>query len=358
MKRVILFFTIGMVAASCTKHTSSVATPADSNYQQVNLVSDTAGFGAEAIDFNLANPWGMAFGPTGSIWIAANHAGLGLVYNSSGGQFAAPVALPANGIHNGASATGVVYNNTLSFVIPSTGQLASYIFATEDGIITARGTTDTANGNDSTITVAGRASLGAVYKGLAIANDGSGDFIYAADFHNNRIDVFDHNFNYIPGKPFIDISLPAGYAPYNIQNIGGDLYVCYALENPVTLEPKEGVGMGYVDVYSPLGTLKKRFAAQGTLNAPWGIAQAPASFGQVTNAILIGNFGDGHINVYDAAGNYQGQLKNGSTLIMINGLRSIGFPTNNAGGFEDNILYFTAGPSNERKGLFGYLKLK
>ena len=356
MKRVILFFTIGMVAVSCTKH-SSVSTPANSNYQQVNLVSDTAGYNAEIIDFNLADPWGMAFGPTGSIWLAANRAGVAVIYTSSGGQFASPVNIPANGIHNDASPTGVVYNNTLSFVIPATGQVASYIFATENGTITARGTTDTANGNDSTVIVASRNALGAFYKGLTIANDGTGDCIYAADFHNGKIDVYDHNFNYTP-KSFIDISLPTGYMPYNVQNVGGDLYVCYALQNPLTLEPEIGTGMGYVDVYSPAGTFKKHFASQGTLNAPWGIAQAPASFGQVANAILIGNFGDGHINVYDATGNYQGQLKNGTSLITVDGLWSIGFPTNNAGGFDASTLYFTAGSLNQRHGLFGYLKLK
>ncbi len=237
--------------------------------------------------------------------------------------------------------------------MPSTGQPAKFIYVTEDGIVAAWNTGDT------TITVADRSSANAVYKGLAIANDGTGDFIYVSDLHNAKVDVFDKSFNYVTNKPFNDPNIQSGFAPFNIHNIGNLLYVTYAKQKgPDNRDDQSGAGFGYVDVYKPDGTFVKRFASQGTLNSPWGIVQAPSGFGQVANAILIGNFGDGRINVFDANGNYQAQLESNGTPISIDGLWAITFPTSTAGGLDLNTLYFTAGPLSETYGIFGYLRKK
>ena len=247
-----------------------------------------------------------------------------------------------------ASPSGIVFNTTTDFGIVDNGP-SSMIFATEDGFITAW---SMSTGN-ATMIVVDRSSANAVYKGIAMAVDNNANYIYATDFHNARIDVFDKNFALVT-KNFSDPNIPSGFAPFNIQNINGMLYVTYAMQKgPDNMDDQSGAGNGYVDVFMPSGTLVKRFASQGTLNSPWGIAAAPTSFGQGTGAILIGNFGDGHINVFDASGNYRGQLMNGANVITISGLWDITF--NNILG-DPSQLYFTSGPDNESHGLVGYLK--
>ena len=338
---------LGIAIVSCTKNKSA----APASYQQTNLVADTAGYSAARIDVDLNNPWGIAIGPTGAFWISDNHSGKTSIYDGNGSQLLPAVNIPLDTAANGASPSGVVYNSTTNFVIPSGGQPAKFIYVTEDGIISAWNT------GSSTITVADRSAQNAVYKGVAIANDGTANFIYVTDIHNAKVDVFDQSFNYVTNKPFTDPNIPAGFAPFNIQNIGGQLFVTYAKQKgPDNDDDQSGAGFGYVDIYKPDGSLVKRFASQGTLNSPWAIAQAPAGFGQGANAILIGNFGDGRINVFDANGNYQGQLQNNGTPVSINGLWALTFPTSTTGGLDLNTLYFTAGPVSETYGVFGYLK--
>ncbi len=342
-----------IVAALCitTVACKKSSTSSMPSYAQTNLVADTGGYNAARVDTNLDNPWGIAIGPTGVFWIANNHSGSTSVYNGTGGQVLANVGIPLQGVANGASPSGVVYNSTTNFIIPANGQASKFIYVTEDGIVSAWNT------GDSTIAVADRSAANAVYKGIAIANDGTANFIYVADIHNAKVDVFDQSFNYVTNKPFVDPSMPAGFAPFNIQNIGGQLYITYAKQkSPDNMDDQAGAGNGYVDIYTPAGVFVKRFASQGTLNSPWGIAQAPSGFGLVSNAILIGNFGDGRINIFDANGNYQGQLMNGSTPISIDGLWAITFPQSTAGSLDVNTLYFTAGPQSETYGIFGYLK--
>lgn len=347
-KLIVILVVISIATFGCKKDKNSTAV---SSYVQTNLVADTAGYGAARIDTNLDNPWGIAIGPTGILWISNNHSGSTAVYSGSGAQALPEVNIPLNGDENGASPSGVIYNNTSGFMIPSNGMPAKFIYVTENGVITAW------NSGDSTILVADRSAANAVYKGIAMANDGTGNFLYVADIHNARVDVFDQSFNLVSGKSFTDPGIPAGFAPFNIVNIGGQLYVTYAKQKgPDNTDDQSGPGNGYVDIYNPNGTLVKRFASQGKLNSPWGVAQAPASFGQGNNAILVGNFGDGHINVFDANGNYQGQLMNGNTPISIDGLWAIVFPQNTAGSLDLNTLYFTAGPQEETYGIFGYIK--
>jgi len=347
------FFMMGifLLGSSCTK-TDNTPTPAPTpaSYSQVNLVSDTAGFGANRIDTSLRNAWGIAIGATGTFWIAANHSGSTVVYDNNGLQKLSPVKIPLKSNPTGASPTGVVFNTTAAdFVIPGNGK-SSFIYSTEDGILSAWNSST----GGATMTVADRSAANAVYKGLALATDAGANFLYATDFHNGKVDVYDNNFTLVTTKPFNDPNIPAGFAPFNIQNIGGQLYVTYAKQKPDKMDDTAGVGNGFVDIYTPAGTLVKRFATQGTLNSPWGIVQAPSGFGQVANAILVGNFGDGFINVFDASGVYQGQLKQGSNAIVIKGLWALTF--DNVAPADPNLLYFTAGPNEESHGVFGYLK--
>ncbi len=340
--------TLVLGGIGCKKKDNNTTTPP--SYQQVNLVSDTAGYGAARTDALLGNAWGIAIGPTGAFWISANHSGSSVIYGNDGAQLRGPITTPFGGAHAGASPTGVVYNSTTDFLIPGLGA-STFIYATENGVLTAWNSST----GDSSMLVASRSAVSAVYKGLTIANDGASNFIYAADFHNAKIDVYDRNFAYVTTKPFTDPNIPAGYAPFNIKNIGGQLYVTYAKQlGPDNKDDQAGAGNGYVDIYTPAGVLVKRFASQGMLNSPWGITQAPTAFGQPANAVLIGNFGDGHINVYDVNGNYQTQLMTNGTVISIPGLWDITF--NTVSPADPNRLYFTAGPASEAHGLFGYLK--
>lgn len=195
-----------------------------------------------------------------------------------------------------------------------------------------------------------------MHKGLALGADGSGNLLYAADFHNNRIDVFDSAFKPVtlPAGAFHDPDLPAGFAPFGIQAINGNIYVAYARQDPEKKDEVAGAGQGYVDVFDPNGQLIRRFASNGQLNAPWGMALAPAGFGEFGNRLLIGNFGDGTINAYDlASGDFAGTLKDaGQKPIQISGLWGIAFGSGFAGQ-PVNTLFFAAGPGDEQHGLYG-----
>jgi uncharacterized protein (TIGR03118 family) len=329
------------------------------DFAQTNLVADDASFGAGRIDANLSNAWGMAISPSGTLYISANHTGLAVVYNGGGSQLRMPIGIPLHGVANGASPDGAIYNNTPNFIIPGTGRPAKVIFVTEDGIVAAW------NSGDTTVTVADRSGANAVYKGADIARDGIANFIYVADFHNAKVDVFDQSFNYV-SKSFNDPGIPPGFAPFNIKNIDGMLYITYAKQKlPDNHDDTSGLGNGYVDIFRPNGTFVKRFASQGTLNSPWGIAQAPEDFGAGRNAILISNFGDGRINVFDPNGTYDGQLQNKKVPVSIDGLWGIAFVDGDKEWFDhdrdrsgNSKLYFTAGPQKETFGLFGYLQRK
>lgn len=328
------------------------------NFRQVNLVANTSGYGAATIDPVLINGWGIAFSPGGTPWVASQGGHVSTIYNSEGViQSISPVAIPSPGGPTGGNPTGVVFNGSNTDFILSNGQAARFIFAGLDGVI---------SGWNAALATAKTALLakfvpGAVYTGLALANDGGQAFLYAANFAARRIDVFDRTFNSVMDKPFNDPFLPAGYSPFNITLIGENLYVMYAKVGPDGRDEK-GVGNGIVDVYSTAGKLLKRFASRGKLNSPWGAARVPAGFfdnnsdGPDENAILIGNFGDGRINAYGADGTFLGQLRwKDDDPIEIEGLWEIRFPPTTATTIDPNRLYFAAGPDEEEDGLFGYL---
>ncbi|HEY4787025.1 MAG TPA: TIGR03118 family protein, partial [Bacteroidales bacterium] len=324
---------------------------ASASYQKTVLVSDTMGFNAMRIDSTLVNAWGIAINPNGIVWISSNGKGLSEVYDKNGVPKRAPVNIPSQGMLNGGVPSGAVFNKTTDFVIPATMQASKFIFADEDGKLYAW------SSGDTTHTVVDRSAWGAVYKGLEIASDGGANFIYATDFHNGKIDVFDMNFHMVTTKPFMDSKIPMGFAPFNIRLIDSVLFVTYAKQQaPDNHDDQKGPGNGFVNVFKTDGTLIRRFATRGKLNSPWGIEKAPEAFGQGKKVILIGNFGDGHINVYDELeGEYLRTLKHNGMPVWIDGLWAITFPDNNIPGDNPNKLYFTAGPDDESHSLFGYL---
>jgi uncharacterized protein (TIGR03118 family) len=313
---------------------------------QVNLVADTAGYGASRIDTNLVNAWGIAISTGGGIWISSNHKGRSTIYDKTGHTLRPPVTIPSLAPGQVGAPTGVVFNNTADF------GGSKFIFASEDGIILAW-----SSGN-SAVKVADRSSCKAVYKGIAMAKDGSSNFLYLTNFKVGKIDVFDKNFNYVTTKPFLDPGIPADFAPFNIQNIEGNLYVTYAKHKaPDNRDDQKGPGNGYIDIYNPNGTLIKRFASQGALNSPWGMAVAPEGLADDKEVILIGNFGDGRINVFNRQGHFIGPLQDHGKAITIDGLWAIDFLKGTEEMKDRNDqLFFTAGPAEESHGLFGYLQ--
>jgi uncharacterized protein (TIGR03118 family) len=280
------------------------------------------------------------------------------LYNGAGQPFPVmnPLVVtipPPAGGSPPAAPTGVVFNpNSTDFLI--NGIHASFIFATEDGTISGW------NGGTNAVREVDNAGSGAVYNGLALGNNGSGNFLYAANFQAGRIDVFDSGFatTTLSGS-FTDPNLPNGYAPFNVQNIGGALYVTYALQNGSGQDVVTGPGNGYVDVFDFNGSFVKRLISNGSLNAPWGLALAPADFGVFSGDLLVGNFGDGRINAFDPmTGILLGTLSdNLGDAIVIEGLRGLIFGNGGNGGVT-NALYFTANIPDQdgnARGLFGSL---
>lgn len=331
-----------------------------SAYQVTYLVADVAGFGAARIDNNLVNGWGIAITPTGRIWISSNGPGRSVVYDGSGGQVIPPVTIPARDGPTGGTPSGVVVNATSDFLLEN-GSPARFLFASEDGIISGW------NGGSAAERVAKSASAKAVYKGLAIAQVGGQNFIYATNFSQSRIDVFDRRFKHQNGTPFqgarfVDTgspAIPSDFGPFGIANIGGKLYVSYAKHAPPDNRDDEaGPGNGYISVFNPDGTFVGRFASNGTLNSPWGVTVAGPNFGEFSNAIIVNNFGDGHVNGFSRTGQFLGQLLGADhNPLTVDGIWSIVSPSGVSAALDQNILYFAAGPDDESHGTFGTISL-
>jgi uncharacterized protein (TIGR03118 family) len=325
--------------------TSAVADPG--NYVVHNLVSDQAGV-ADHQDVNLKNAWGIVFGPTTPVWVSDNTSGVSTVYDGDGNQLLV-VTIP------GGANTGITFNpSATDFQIPcgAPPSPATFLWATENGNIAAwRGAC-----GPSGVTIASTAVPNGVYKGIAIAGDGDQHFrLFAADLFNGKIQVFDSSFmpTTVPGG-FVDPNLPPGYAPFNILNLQGNLYVAYAFHVAGDHDETAGPGLGIVDVFDADGFLIKRVATGGKLNAPWGMAIAPADFGKFSGMLLVGNFGDGTINAFDTKNNtFAGQLRSGNgQALVIDGLWGIAFG-NDFRAQPANTLFFAAGPNDESDGLYG-----
>jgi uncharacterized protein (TIGR03118 family) len=314
-----------------------------------NLVSD--GFvPADHTDPNLVNGWGITRGPTTPWWVSDEGTDVSTLYQGNGTPVSLVVKVPGG-------PTGTVFNGTTSFVLRGIGP-ARFLFATLAGTIRAW---NPSVAPTEAVIAANRSNEHAIYTGLAIGSTSDGDRLYAADFHNARVDVFNSSFKLVlrPGA-FRDPNLPEGYAPFGIQNIGGSIYVAYAKQDADREEEVAGDGLGLVDVYDANGTfLRRAITTGGALNAPWGLALAPAGFGEFGGDLLVGNFGNGWINAYRVTpqGQYQFhaalRMTNGQPIV-IDGLWGIGFGNDSAAG-PSTSLFFAAGPDDEQHGLFGVI---
>lgn len=360
VRRSLSFLLVAVLAAAagCGGDTQSVA-----GFNQTNLVSNVAGKALNT-DPNLVDTRGIA-SPSMGAWMVANAGtGTATAYDGNGdlvpaGTGTVVTIAPASASPAGSRGvpSGVVANPTSGFVIsgPAGTAPSQFIFSTFDGTIA--GWSAAADATNA-ITVVDNSALEALYTGLAMgSNPTGGTFLYAASFRADAIDVFDETFApVVPSGNFTDSRLPTNYAPYGIENIAGNLYVAYARKNAQTAAAIPGQGAGYVSVFDTQGNFVRRFTSQGQLNAPWGIAQAPASFGRFGGALIVSNTGDGHINAFDpVSGHFLGQLQRPTGgSITIRGLWGINFGNGGTAGSVET-LYFTAGPSGGVEGLFGSL---
>jgi uncharacterized protein (TIGR03118 family) len=328
------------------------------SYVATNLVSDlgtsTGPYSTSKVDAHLVNGWGVAFNPAGFVWVANNGTSTSTLYDGNGMPQSLVVSIPASSAGS-AAPTGIVFNATTGFQVTQGGVSGAsiFIFAGEAG--TLSGWSPSVNPNTA-VTVFDGASASKIYKGLAIANRNGAALLYAADFHNAVVDMFDSTFAQVGSAgAFTDASLPSGYAPFGIQAIGDLVYVSYAKQDAQAEDDVQGPGLGAVDVFDTAGTLVKRLIpAGGKLNAPWGMAMAPANFGPFSNDLLVANFGDGKINAFDpTTGAFVGTLSGpGGSAIAIDGLWGIAFG-NGINAQPTNTLFYAAGPGAEAHGVYG-----
>ena len=338
-------------------------------FTQTNLISDGSPQAGPArlTDPNLINPWGVAYSATGPFWISENNSGVSSIDSVTASgvtlNVIPPVTIAPPTTDSGSAApTGQVFNSLAStgaFMLQD-GSPASFLFATEDGTISgwnpAAGTQSIIAVNESANPADGNEAqgVGAVYKGLALADTGNSPMLYAANFRHGTVDVYDQNFNAV--NSFTDTNLPAGYAPFNVQVLDGKLFVTFALQDDAKHDDVAGPGNGFVDEFDLQGHLLARVASGGPLDSPWGLAIAPSSFGTFGGDLLVGNFGDGTIEAYNLKNDqFVGNLTDASgNPIVIPDLWEL-IPGNNGSAGNSNTIYFTAGVQDEMHGLFGSL---
>ncbi len=339
------------------------------DFEQVNLVANSANYSPALTDPTLQNAWGLAWAPSGIAWVNSMSGHVSELYTADGAIVRAPINIPSPGDTIGGLPTGIVFSGGAGFTL-SNGQGSSFLFVGIDGIVSGW---NGAAGNNALVIA--NNSANSSYTGLALATWSGSHFLYAANFGAGRIDVWDTTFAPVT-MPFKDPYLPSGYSPFNIQSVGSWLYVLYAKVGADGRD-QAGDGLGFVDIFNTNGAFVKRFASRGALNAPWGVTETPANFlDQVDmdstshigpgsgnghfnqnqeSVILVGNFGNGRINVFSLNGIFLGQLQAHKKTIVINGLWALGFAPTTATTVDPSRLYFTAGPNMEADGLFGYL---
>jgi uncharacterized protein (TIGR03118 family) len=328
----ILLMVLGISSGASAQH-----------YQQTNLVSDVPGL-APVTDANLVNPWGLIASATSPWWVADNGTGVSTLYNGAGQKLALTVTIPTPlGGTPPSTPTGIVFNGSSDF------GGARFIFVTEDGTVSGWS-------GGSAAVLKFTSPTPAIYKGATIAQANGLRFLYVANFFNGSVDVFDTNYApaSVPAGAFTDPSLPAGFAPFNVQNINGNLYVTFAKQSADKHDDLHGPGLGFVDAFDPNGVLLRRFRSGHWMNAPWGVALAPDGFGKLSGKLLIGQFGSGEIASFDPDnGNFKGLLRgrHGHPL-EIEGLWALRFG-NGANAGSLTTLFFTAGIDDEKHGLFG-----
>lgn len=337
--------------------------PANAGYSFKALVADHAGTSAPTTDPNLVNPWGIVFGGTDPVWTANNGTQTSTLYDGDGNKQALVVKLPPSQTNGNFNPTGIIFNGVSNeFMVSAGGKsgAASFIYSGEAGLIAGWSASVDPNNAILAYTDTG----GASYKGLALANNGTADFLYATDFKNNKIDVFDAMFAKQQAAvfPFTDPQLPAGYAPFGIQAIkngsGGtwQLYVTYAQQAGSGSSANNiGAGLGLIDIYDAGGKFVKRLVSTGAqLNAPWGLAPAPSDFGSLSNELLVGNLGDGKINAFDpSSGAFVAAVADGTgTAFSVPGMWGIAFG-NDGANQPHNTLFYAAGTNDGKNGEYG-----
>src|SRR5579863_1757601 len=317
-----------------------VSSAALAQYQSTLLVSDKAG--AKHTDPLLKNAWGLAYAPSAPFWVSDEADGWSTLYNASGVPQSLQVIVPPASGSGPGSPTGIVYNGSSEFQIDTWTSV--FLFATLDGTIQGWSDFDPSTGLIAVNNNANNVS----YTGLAITSHSSGNFLYAADFNNNKIDVYDGTFTFV--KSFTDSKIPKGFVVFNVQDIGGKLYVSYV--------SAKGAGGGYIDIFTESGAFVKRFTSGKPLNQPWGFAIAPKNFGPLSNTLLISNnTNTGTINGFNlSTGKFVGTVKNAAKKpITIDQLWGIEFGGGTSADGKTNQLFFTAGPNNNVDGLFGVI---
>ena len=307
-------------------------------YSLAHLVSNEVGK-AKHLDTLLANPWGLAYGPSAPFWISDEASGWSTLYDGLGNPQSLQVIIPPSSGTGKGTPTGIVYNASTEFQIDTWTSL--FLFATLDGTISGWSHFFPSQA------LIGARRPGAVYTGLAISHKLSGNLLFAADAANNKVDVYDANFNFV--HSFTDPATPVGFAPFGIQNIGGKIFVTYA-------NTSGGTG-GFIDIFRQDGTFLKRFAHGSPLNQPWGLAVAPSNFGPLSGTLLVSNnVNGGTINGFNfTTGTLVGTIKNlAGTPIKISGLWGIEFGGGTTANGKKNLLYFTAGPG-DTNGYFGVI---
>jgi uncharacterized protein (TIGR03118 family) len=343
---------VSVALAVCTVALGSGLANAN-DFAQTNLVSDVSNLALHQ-DLVLKNAWGLSHGPNTPFWVSDAGTDLSTLYDGTGSKVPLQVAIPGPPAHGPAVPTGNLFNPTSGFLVtpgdPSTK--AFFIFAGATGTISAW------NPNVDRFHAILKVDNfpQASYTGIALGTNSAGTFLFAANFPQGRIDVFDSTFaSATLAGTFTDPIVPTGFGPFNIENINGMLFVTYAKINPQTGRDVAGVGNGYVAVFDTNGMLVRHFASQGLLNSPWGMAVAPSTFENVKGDLLVGNFGDGHINAFRLSdGRFRGQLRMDGQPIVIPGLWSL-VDGGDALHADPNAVYFTAGINHEADGLFGTL---
>lgn len=329
------------------------------HYRWTNLTADQAGI-ATNTDANLVNPWGLSRSAGSPWWVSDNGTGLSTLYDGTGAAKPLVVTVPTGdpSVSSTGTPTGTVFNGGTGFEL-APGKPALFLFVTEDG--TVSGWNPGVNPTSAVIHVNTKGA--SVFKGAALAtvtfhDHTSAPYLFVADFRKGRVQIYDAQFKRVrlEGDAFEDESLPSGYAPFNVQNIGGDIYVTFAKQDDQKHDEVDGPGRGFVDVFTPAGRLVRRLEHGSWLNGPWGVAVASGDFGIYSHDLLIGQFGSGAIAVYDpATGRYIDSLRDSNeSIIKISGLWDISFGSGGGSGSATS-LYFTAGSDGEQHGLFGTL---
>ncbi|GAC1357832.1 MAG: TIGR03118 family protein [Acidobacteriaceae bacterium] len=331
--------------------------PVTQHYNLTNLTSNLNSL-APTMDPNLINPWGLSRSSGGPWWVSDNGTGLSTLYDGTGKAQALVVTIPPSDPSSRAgSPTGTVFNGDPTAFQIAPGKNAVFLFVTEDGTIS--GWNPGVNPKQAVIVINNRER--SVFKGATIATvdtpQGPKPYLYAADFRRGRVAVYDSTFNpaHLGEDSFEDERMPEGYAPFNVQNIGGNIYVAYAKQDADRHDEVDGAGKGFVDVFSSRGKLLHRLEHGSWFDAPWGLALASGDFGSHSHDVLVGQFGSGEILAFDAvSGAFRGRLYGtNNTPFQIDGLWALAFGGDGAGNGPATTLFFTAGPDHETNGVFG-----